>query len=148
MFKLQNETQLFDLSDLRSIQSIYLFHDFQNALCICKLKLVNRIIYPDPYLCGVHFLHAELDRLVSDLMPVAAKWKDLGIQLSVGNLENISDGFSSSMCLRLVVIEWLNNSPKSATREVLKEAIEKIGHKRLANRLSSKLPEGLLLVVL
>ena len=144
------EFKLFNLSDLRSIQSIwYLSHDFQCVqLYICKSKLVNRIIYPDPYLCGVHFLHAELDRLVSDLMPVAAKWKDLGIQLSVGNLENISDGFSSSMCLRLVVIEWLNNSPKSATREVLKEAIEKIGHKRLANRLSSKLPEGLLLVEL
>ena len=86
--------------------------------------------------------------MVSDLMPVAAKWKDLGIQLSVGNLENISDGFSPSMCLRLVVIEWLNNGPKSATREVLKEAIEKIGHKQLASSLSSKLPEGLLLVVL
>lgn len=86
--------------------------------------------------------------MVADLTQVAAKWNHLGIQLGVENLENINDGFSSSMCLQLVVTEWLRNGPKPATREVLEEAIANIGHKRLASSLSSELPEGLLLVAL
>ena len=94
-----------------------------------------------PYL----FLDAELDRLVTDLKPVATEWESLGIELEVEGLEEIGALFTGQggkvqLCLRKVVLDWLNNSTKPATRDVLKKALEAVGHKRRAN----DLPTGLL----
>lgn len=91
------------------------------------------------------FLYTELDRLVTDLKPVATEWESLAIELDVEGWEDIGALFTGQggrvqVCLRRVVLEWLNNSSKPATRDVLKKALEDIGHKRRAN----DLPTGLL----
>ena len=91
------------------------------------------------------FLYTGLDRLVTDLKPVATEWESLGIELEVEGLKDIGALFTGQggrvqVCLRRVVLEWLNNSSKPATRDVLKKALEDVGHERRAN----DLPTGLL----
>ena len=88
-----------------------------------------------------------LDCLTRDLIPVASKWKELGIELEVpmAELNAIGALFTgeegkAQVCLRRVVLEWLNNSTKPVTRKVLQEALETLGEKRRAE----ELPEGLL----
>ena len=79
-----------------------------------------------------------------DLKPVAAEWESLGIELEVEGLEEIGavytgQGGRVQMYLRKVVLEWLNNSTKPATRDVLKKALEALGHKQRANHLATGL---------
>ena len=65
----------------------------------------------------------------------------------MGELDTIGALFTgeegkAQVCLRRVVLEWLNNSTKPVTREALKEALETLGERRRA----AELPEGLLFV--
>ena len=85
--------------------------------------------------------------MATDLNPVAANWKALGIELEVplAELNAIGalftgDAGKAQVCLRRVLLEWLNNSTKPATREVLVEALSAVGQKRRA----AELPQGLL----
>lgn len=86
--------------------------------------------------------------MATDLNPVAANWKALGIELEVplAELNAIGalftgEGGRAQVCLRRVLLEWLNNSTKPATREVLVEALRTgaMGEKRRAD----ELPQGL-----
>jgi len=75
-------------------------------------------------------LYVDLDRLTSDLSPVASKWLELGIQLEVpmeeldaiGTLITGEQG-KAEVCLQRVVLEWLSNSTRPITRDVLVEAL-------------------------
>ena len=102
-----------------------------------------------PFHCNLiyEFFHADYAWLINHLDGVAHEWNELGIQLNVKNLKKISSGFNSQKCLREVVLHWLNNCTKPATREVLEKALEAIQNRRLARNLSSEfnLPEGWLL---
>jgi len=91
-----------------------------------------------------------LDRLTTDLSPVASKWRELGIQLEVPmeELDAIVTHITgeqgmAEVCLQRVILEWLSNSTKPITRDVLVEALgsSSVGEIHRAK----ELPQGLFL---
>ena len=92
----------------------------------------------------------DLDCLTTDLSPVASKWLELGRELEVPMEElDVIDTLitgkqgKAEVCLQRVVLEWLSNSTRPITRDVLVEALgsSSVGEVHCAK----ELPQGLFL---
>ena len=97
------------------------------------------------HLCTQHtrtrmFLAIGLQELVEDLLPVAADWLNLGLQLGIGvtKLDTIPRLEDTAVeCFRLTLTEWLKSG--TATHGAVIDALRSsvIGHNQLAHQLDT-----------